>query len=139
MKAKEKDPVTTILENQKVLMDKLVKNANSVLDLYSMKEMPGGKVLEDFQKETQAYLKEVFKPEDSSKFVEQLPKNLAKAVELQSKFYKASFDYAMNFWKSWESEDLQKKMETTNKLYQESANAIIETTNKNLESITQVK
>ncbi|NND06562.1 MAG: hypothetical protein HKN87_09295 [Saprospiraceae bacterium] len=139
MKAKEKDPVTTILENQKVLMDKLVQNANSVLDLYSIKEVPGGKVMEDFQKETQTYLKDVFKPEDSSKFVEQLPKNLAKAVELQSKFYKASVDFAMNFWKDWESEGLQKKIETANKLYQESANAIIETTNKNLESITQVK
>lgn len=139
MKAKVKDPVGTILENQKILMDKLTKNANAVLELYSVKQVPGGEVIEDFQKETQAYIKEVFKPEDSSKFVEQLPKNLAKAVELQSKFYKASFDYALNFWKSWEGEGFQKKIEVANKLYQESANAIAETTNKNLESITNVQ
>ncbi len=139
MKAKEKDPMTSILDNQKALMDTLVKNTNAVLDLYKVKDVPGGAAIEDLQKDTQAYIKDVLKPENSSKFVEELPKNLAKAVEIQSKFYQASMDSVINFWKGFESNAFQKKMETVNKLYQENTKAILETTNKNFQSITNIK
>ncbi len=136
MKTTGNEQVGTILDNQKVLMDTLMKNANAILDLYRVKEVPGTQVLEEYQKETQAYLKTVLKPENSGKLIEQMPQNLSKAIEIQTNLYKASFDYAVNIWNRFDTKAIQKRFDVANKLYQDSTTAIIETTNKNMEVLT---
>ncbi|NND31160.1 MAG: hypothetical protein HKN76_01125, partial [Saprospiraceae bacterium] len=126
MKATNKAQVGTILENQKHLMDTLIKNTNAVLDLYSVKEIPGVKVLETYQKETQAYLQDILKPENSAKFIEEMPKHVSKAIEIQNNFYKASLDYTMNIWKNFDTKEIQKKMDTASKIYKDSTTAIVD-------------
>jgi hypothetical protein len=137
--ANTKNQFEKIVDNQKQLVDKLSKNASAIADLYKVNEVPGMKIVEAYQKETKALLDLWFKPVEPAKFVEEIPAKLKETINLQNKFYKESFDFALNFWKKLDTAEYEKKYHTAEKLYKESVEVITETTKKNLETLTDAK
>lgn len=126
-----KETFKKMLDEQNQLMDTLVKNANSAMELFHVdtKAMEQGMDLaRTYFDQSRALAEDMMKPENMEKFYEKAPAFYTKAMDMNTEFFNKTLEYYRNLWQGFAPETAQTTAKKFAELTQDSAKAIADTT-----------